>query len=132
MKKIAIDIGYPVPEVQISDKMIKRFGKTDCAGKIVRLNKRFIELNSKDVVKALIIHELVHLKFPDHGKGFVGEMERLGYGKHIMKGFRVYTEKYIYLCINCGKLYDNRRLNSGICKKCGCIVSGKGKEIVVL
>lgn len=132
VEKIAVDIGYPVPEVQVSDKMVKRFGKTDPVRRIVRLNKRFVELNSKAVVKALIVHELVHLKFHDHGAGFRDEMKRLGHGKHVMKGFKVYTEKYAYLCTNCGKLYDNRKLNGGICKKCGWIVDRKGKEIVVL
>lgn len=130
VEKIAVDIGYPVPEVQVSDKMVKRFGKTDPVGKIVRLNKRFIELNSKEVVGALIVHELVHLKFPDHGKGFKKEMKRLGYGKHVMNGFSVKMEKYRYECVVCGVIYDNRKLSVGVCGKCGKVVERKEKEIV--
>ena len=130
VRRIAIEIGYPVPEVQISDRMIKRFGKTDPADNIVRLNKRFIELNSRSVIKALIIHELVHLKFPDHGYGFKNEMNRLGYGKHIMKGFTVKIEKYTYECGVCGIIHDNRRLVNAVCRKCGGKVESKGKDVV--
>lgn len=130
VKKIAAEIDYPIPEVQVSDKMVKRFGKTDPVRKIVRLNKRFVELNSADVVKALIVHELVHLKFPNHGEGFKKEMARLGYGKHVMKGFSVKMEKYRYDCGKCGAVYDNRKIRDGICKKCGGVVVGKGIEII--
>lgn len=132
VKKIATEIDYPVPEVQVSDKMVKRFGKTDSVGKIVRLNKRFIELNSAEVVKALIVHELVHLKFPNHGEGFKREMLRLGYSKHVMKGFSVKMEKYRYDCEKCGTVYDNRKIRDGTCKKCGGDVVGKGIEIVLI
>lgn len=130
VKKIATEIGYPIPEVQVSYKMFKRFGKTDPIRKIIRLNKRFIELNSADVVKALIVHELVHLKFHDHGMGFKREMLRLGYGKHVMRGFSVKMEKYRYDCGECGIVYDNRKIRNGTCKKCGGDVIGKGIEIV--
>ncbi len=130
VKKIATEIDYPIPEVQVSDRMFKRFGKTDPVRKIVRLNKRFVELNSADVVKALIVHELVHLKFPNHGVVFKREMARLGYGKHVMHGFTVKMEKYRYDCDKCGTVYDNRKMRNGICKKCGGDVVGKGIEIV--
>ncbi len=130
VKKLAAEIGYPVPEVQVSDKMVKRFGKTDFVRKIVRLNKRFVELNNAAVVKALIVHELVHLKFPNHGMGFKKEMARFGYGKHVMHGVTVRMEKYRYDCAKCGVVYDNRKMRDGVCKKCGSEVVGKGVEIV--
>ncbi len=130
MKTVAFEIGYPVPAVQVSDKMVKRFGKADFRNRIVRLNKRFVELNSGKVVRALIVHELVHLKFPNHEKGFIAEMILLGFGKHIMGRFRVKMEKYRYECKKCGIILDNRKLKVGICKKCGGKVVGKGKEIV--
>lgn len=132
VKKIATEINYPVPTVQVSDKMFKRFGKTDPVRKIMRLNKRFVELNNAEVVKALIIHELVHLKFPNHKQEFKAEMLRLGYRKHVMKGFTVKMEKYRYDCGKCGTVYDNRKISDGICKKCGGDVVGKGIEIVTL
>lgn len=130
VKKIATEIGYLTPEVQVSNRMFKRFGKTDPVRKIVRLNKRFVELNNADVVKALIVHELVHLKYPNHGEGFKKEMARLGYGRHVMDGFTVKMEKYRYDCGKCGTVYDNRKLRDGVCKKCGGDVVGKGIEIV--
>lgn len=129
VRRIAIENGYLVPEVQISDKMIKRFGKTDPISRIVRLNKRFVELNSKDVIVALIIHELVHLRFPNHGRGFKDEMNRLGYEKHIGSGVKI--EKYVYECDRCGEIYDNRKLQNAICK-CGNVVTEKGIRIVKL
>lgn len=132
VRKIADEIGYPVPKVQISDKMSKRFGKTDTVDKIVRLNKRFVELNSSNVIRSLIVHELVHLKFPDHGSGFKKEIVKLGYGAHIFKVVDVKMEKYRYECENCGIIYDNRKLRGCICKKCGLVVKERGKEIVKL
>lgn len=132
VKKIAAEIGYPTPEVQVSEKMVKRFGKTDPVRKIVRLNKRFVELNNADVVRALIVHELVHLKFPNHGEGFKREMLRLGYGKHVMKGFTVRMEKYRYDCEKCGTVYDNRKIRNAVCKKCGGYLGYKGVCVVTL
>ncbi len=132
VRKIANEIDYPVPEVQISNRMSKRFGKTDPISKVLRINKRFIELNSFSIIRALIIHELVHLEYPNHGSGFKSKMNKFGYGSHIFKKLSTKIEKYRYECDNCGVIYDNRKLNGAVCKKCGSMVKEKGKEVVNL
>lgn len=114
--QFAKENNYPVPkQVVLSDRMSKSWGRAYPYSRIIKLNKRFIELNAEDVVKALLEHEIVHLVLPNHKKGFKREMKKHGHGKHLHKtpGLSpIVVERFFYECEDCGKTYiSGRRLN---------------------
>jgi len=109
--KFATDNGYPVPElVVLSGRMSKSWGRTYPHRRIIRLNKRFVELNNEVVVRTLIQHEVTHLEHPDHKKGFRNAMRKHGNGKHVyLSGLPISVERYYYKCTECGKVYISAR-----------------------
>ena len=106
--RVAEGHGLPLPkDVTLSNRMVKSWGRTDFVNKIIRLNKRFVEINNEEVVRALLVHEIVHLKFGNHGSEFVREMERLGYGRHVNDRLDILVEKHFYKCRKCDENFES-------------------------
>ena len=76
---------------------------------IIRYSNRIIELNQKEDLMCLIIHEVAHIKHPNHKKVFKNECKRIAKNLGIVFNEKGYKQKiplnqfnYVYRCIRCG------------------------------
>ncbi len=76
---------------------------------IIKYSNRIIELNQKEDLIYLIIHEVAHIKYPNHKKVFKNECRKIAKNLGIVFNDNGYKRKiplnqynYIYRCTNCG------------------------------
>ena len=84
--------------------------------KTMLISKNVYRYNSKEGKRALIGHEIAHLKDVRHNKVFVDEMARLNVDdKHTIK-----VTKYAVFCPRCSTAFGWNKKNKEkfICKKC--------------
>lgn len=113
---------YNLPGVLVTfnKHMSTTWGKCYWLEQRIDLNYKFCQLNSEDVVRDLIKHELAHLKVPNHGEEFVGVCKEMGIPKHTYEAHpeAIQVAKYEYCCEVCGKrVYSNIKTIAS-CKSC--------------
>ena len=104
------------------DYAVKRFGYCTKGKKLISLSKPLTELNSKEKVEQIILHEIAHAlttKGKSHGKEWKRIAKSIGYG-----GKRCYDEtvitplsKYTATCPN-GHTHQAMRRAKVSCSKC--------------
>ena len=77
--------GYPHATIEISKRMKRAFGMCYYDRKVIRLNEKFVESNTQEVIVDLIKHEVCHLKHPNHGYGFTRACAEMGTLNHVWK-----------------------------------------------
>lgn len=104
-------------------------GTCNPSKKVIWLSKLFLEVNSIETMRDVLLHEIAHALTPKdgHGKLFKEAAKMLGCNKNNL-GYFNNTEhnapkgKYVYECINCHKIaYFHRKLKNrhscGWCSK---------------
>lgn len=82
-KEICEKYGYPyMKSIKLNYRMKTTLGKCNTDGEI-ELNKYVVEHNDEDVVRALLAHEIIHLKHFNHKKEFREEAKRMGTSHYI-------------------------------------------------
>ena len=115
---------YPKARIEMSSRLKKCWGLCFIQRKMIRLNKKFIELNSKEIVIDLLKHEICHLKHPNHGGGFVQACAEMGTKNHVWKQHpdtvRI-KHKWILYCDACDYTYGfhNQTKTEYKCPHCG-------------
>jgi predicted SprT family Zn-dependent metalloprotease len=109
-----------LPQVLIEwSTRMRAAGKYYLGSKIIRLGRRYHEYYPNEVEDTLK-HEMLHILYPNHGKVFKREAERIGTSRHAKAypGGRS-PHKYIYVCSSCGQKYHrHKRLRMASCGKC--------------
>ncbi len=87
IKKMARDIcreyDYPYPKnIKLNPRLKVTLGKCTGDGQI-QFNEFVVLNNTDDVVRALIAHEIIHLKHFNHKKEFREEAKRMGTSYYI-------------------------------------------------
>jgi len=102
-------------KIEWSTKMTKSAGLCIPRKKIIRISWHYARRFPEDVENTLI-HEMIHLKFPNHGPQFYAEVDRINaYGKMKVSRFslgRAAEPKYYYICTKCGIQFGrDKRVN---------------------
>ena len=121
---------YDEPQVIISSTMTNVIGRCFINKKLIKLNERFVDNNTIEVVVSLLKHEIAHLKFRGHGNDFIEECHRMGikhytYLEH--PDANLITGMYIYECPCCKRTSDTNKLYK-YDKSCGACSLGKYNE----
>ncbi|HDS01978.1 MAG TPA: M48 family peptidase [candidate division Zixibacteria bacterium] len=109
-----------LPKVKIEwSSRMRIAGKCYVEHRLIKLGRKYHEY-FPDEVEDTLKHEMIHILYPNHGKEFKREAERLGatrYAKEYPGGKS--PHKYIYICPSCGqKYYRHRRMYNCSCGIC--------------
>lgn len=123
VEKIADENMLPLPTVELSYRMTTKWGSCNQHKRQIKLNARFCELNSIEVVHDLILHELAHLLEPDHKSGFENLCNEMGIPLHIYMNhpeYKAVEGKYKYQCFDCGHISTSQKRwkRKRLCGKC--------------
>jgi predicted SprT family Zn-dependent metalloprotease len=120
------------------DNALNRFGYCQYSKKVISLSRSLVELNSIDIVKNTILHEIAHALCPigvHHGKAWQDKALSIG-----CDGKRCYDTsvikkpipKHFYKCNNCGYMFQRirriKRLSNSYHIRCGKYL-GKLREV---
>ena len=98
--------------------------------RLIRISKPYHDIYPNELEDTMI-HEMIHLIHPNHGKGFYKEMDRLRslgatVSRHSEHDIREQFAKHVYKCPCCGnKVYTFRKLSGcgkRICPECKSLV----------
>jgi len=120
-KEIAKQYDYPEPVKIVLDGRYKYcLAYSHCDKKIIRLNKFVVEHNPIEIIKAILIHEIVHFKHCNHGPNFVREVRRMGSHERIESLFPniKLSLKYKYQCPKCHKFGYSDKKKDFSCSYC--------------
>jgi predicted metal-dependent hydrolase len=73
VQRWAVEIGVQPKEVHIRSDMTRKWGSCSTRGRLSFTTDLLVESDSKR--KEIIIHELLHLKYPNHGRMFKATLE---------------------------------------------------------
>jgi len=133
-KEICEQYDYLLPNKIILDKRYKYcMAYTHCSKRIIRMNSYLVKNNNADIIRAILIHEIVHFKYCDHGEEFIQEVRRMGSHEKVETLFPLINLpfKYIYRCPVCGRngYGDTERETS--CGECSTEYDEKYKLVLV-
>ena len=106
--ELCVKYNYPKATIEVSKKMKLMWGKCYPIRKSIVLSEEFIKLNSKNIVRDLIKHEICHLKFSSHGKRFTNACAEMGIENHTLKQHPkcIRPERnWEVFCPKCGYIY---------------------------
>ncbi len=110
-------------KVEWSEKMTRNAGACIPRKKVIRISWHYAKSFPKDV-ENILVHEMIHLKFPNHGAQFHKEVDRINScGEDInVARFslgRAKDPKYRYVCTECGAQFPRDKKVNTERYKCG-------------
>lgn len=108
----------PSVEIRYSERMLIA-GTYTPGRKLIKIGRRYHEIFPEEVEDTLM-HEMIHIKYPDHDAKFKAVAKRLGVSlkAHDHPALRA-PYNYLYACPHCGKEYPRRRkyymASCGVC-----------------
>jgi len=134
---IANTYNYPCPKKLIlSSKLKSTVGRCIKDAGIIELNEWFVLNNRKEIVEALLKHEICHLRHCNHSKGFMQAVKIMGSAMYIEDLFDdiVYPAKYVYKCMGCNgiRFLNQKYKHPRSCTACGGKKFNKDFELVLV
>lgn len=115
---ICNEYGYDVVELTLNHRAQKRIGNCQHNKRTnvysIQLSKKFLETNdwNIEILRALIVHEVAHIKHFNHGLQFTNECIRMGVpANHVFKLFKFKQQnfKWMATCSKCGYVHGMAR-----------------------
>jgi predicted SprT family Zn-dependent metalloprotease len=112
----------PTAKVEWSSRMMHA-GKCVKSDRLIKLGTSYHTHYPEDIVDTLK-HEMIHLKYMNHGPEFKAEAERIGASRYARRYPGMSRSmKYLYQCPSCGEIYPRRRRMRD--HSCGCCSKGR-------
>jgi hypothetical protein len=116
----------PFYKCEWSNRMISTWGCCYPDQHLIRISSFFKERPLPEVL-ALLLHEMIHIRYRGHGIRFRNELKRIGLAGDVQRQFphlsemthaRRRTLRYIYECPQCHTQIRRRRRIKGYCSGC--------------
>ncbi len=134
LDKMVFDIcnvyNYPLPKsVTLNTRMKDCLGRCNCQTKDIELNDYVVRNNPLEVIRALLAHEICHIRHCNHSKAFKIAVKIMGSSMHVGDMFPdiKLPYKFVFECPVCkGKFYHDKKVDLA-CGECSKVYSKKYK-----
>ncbi len=112
--------------LELSSRMTATAGKCFYRRRVIRLSRLYLQ-QFPDRLPQLLLHEMIHLLVPGHGRAFRAQAVRCGVAPADLRDFtycRPFAPKrrshwrYVYRCPSCGRRFVKRRAGTWSCGHC--------------
>lgn len=112
--------------LELSDRMTAAAGRCYHRRRLIRLSRLYLQ-QFPEKLPQLLLHEMIHLVVPGHGRAFREEARRCGIPEEGRRDFtycrpfaprRPSRWRYVYQCPSCGRRFVRRRAGHWSCGHC--------------